>query len=206
MGPSTLARQLQNKPADPPVHQSIGPTQETRMKSNHTRKLTLAALCLCAFSAMAADGAASAPGAPAAAAADAPSAYVKPNLTHAPMGELKAVVPLTTDDKKIQGMKLRNILNGMRAADEWQGHMSVRMVLYARGITLLRDPDEALRKQIDAARAKGLQILVCNNTLAENGIDFHTLYGVSDADIVPSGFAEVAYLQTQQKWVVDPAL
>ncbi len=139
-----------------------------------------------------------------AAAEPAPSAYVKPKFSHAPYGDLKVVVPLTSNDQGIQGMKLRNIANALKAADEWKGRLTVKVVLYAKGLTLLKNPEEATKKQLDALRARGVQFEVCNNSLAEQGIDFHTLYGVTDADIVPSGFAEVAYLQAKQRYVVDP--
>jgi len=133
------------------------------------------------------------------------SAYVKPNIAHEPYGEVKIVVPLTSDDKGVQKMKLRNIGNGLKAADAWQGKLTVKLVLYAKGITLLKDPDEGTRKQLDALRARGVQIEVCGNTLAEQDVDFHALYRVTDADIVPSGFAEVAYLQARQQYAVDPS-
>jgi len=133
------------------------------------------------------------------------SAYVKPDIKHDPYGELHFVVALTSDDKSIQAMKLRNIANSLKAADEWQGKFTVKVVLYAKGISLLRDPDDATKKRLDGLRARGVQIEVCGNTLAEQGIDFHTLYNVTDADIVPSGFAEVAYLQLKKQYAVDPS-
>ena len=132
------------------------------------------------------------------------SAYVKPNITHEPYGEVKMVIALTSDDKGIQGMKLRNIANSLNAADEWQGKFTVKMVLYAKGLTLLKNPDETIKKQLDKLRSRGVQIEVCGNSLVEQGVDFHALYGVTDADIVPSGFAEVAYLQVRQHYAVDP--
>ncbi len=136
--------------------------------------------------------------------AAAQSAYVKPKFTHAPYGEVRVVVALTSDDRGIQGMKLRNIANTLKAADEWQGRFVVKVVMYGKGLTLLKDPDEATKKQLDGLRARGVQFEVCNNSLMEQGIDFHTLYGVSDEDVVPSGFAEVAYLQAMQHYVADP--
>jgi uncharacterized protein len=132
------------------------------------------------------------------------SAYVKPDITHEPYGAVNLVVPLTTDDKGIQVQKLRNITNGLNAADAWHGKFTVKLVLYAKGLTLLKDPDEATRKQLDMLRSRGLQIVICNNSMAEQGIDFHTLYHVTEADIVPSGFAEVAFLQVRHHYAVDP--
>ena len=143
--------------------------------------------------------------APAAAApASAPSAYVKPDMKHEPYGTLKIVVPLTTDNKAIQGMKIRNIANSLKAAQQWKGKMDVTVVLYAKGVTLLKNPDEKTKAQLDDLVSKGVHIDVCNNSLLEQSIDFHTLYHVADKDIVPSGFAEVAFLQARKHYVVDP--
>ncbi len=140
-----------------------------------------------------------------AAEAAAPSAFVEPRVAHEPYGEVRIVVPLTTDDKGVQKMKLRNIGNGVKAVEQWGGKLDVKVVLYARGLTLLKEPDEATRKQLDFLRAHGVQVEVCRNSLAEQGIDFHTLYNVVDADIVPSGFVEVSFLQARHQYTVDPS-
>ncbi|WP_283744138.1 DsrE family protein [Sideroxydans sp. CL21] len=132
------------------------------------------------------------------------SEYVKPNVKHGSYGQLNIVVALTSDDKGIQGMKLRNIANGLKAVESWKGKMNVTVVLYAKGITLLKNPDEQTQKKLDELKHQGVQIKVCDNTLREQGIDFHNLYHVTDADIVPSGFAEVAYLQAKKHFVIDP--
>ncbi len=141
--------------------------------------------------------------------ADAPpapsqSAYVKPEMHHRPYGLIKLVVPLTSDDKAIHAMKLRNIANALNSAQEWQGKLVVTVVLYAKGLSLLQNPDATTKQQLDRLQERGVHFAVCNNSLVEKGIDFHTLYGVAGADIVPSGFAEVAYLQARDHYVVDP--
>jgi uncharacterized protein len=166
--------------------------------SGITRVLTVLATCAAGATLGLATGAA-------AAAESAPSAYVAPHITHEPYGEVHVVVPLTTGDKDIQGMKLRNITNGLKAADEWKGKLTVKVVLYAKGVTLLKNPDDATKEKLDALRKAGVRILVCGNTLREQDIDFHTLYNVTEADIVPSGFAEVAYLQVRKHYAVDPS-
>ena len=137
--------------------------------------------------------------------AGARSAYVKANIIHGPYGEVKVVVALTSDDKVLQRMKLANINNSLKAADAWGGKFMVKVVLYGKGLTLLKNPDAESTKQLDTLRGHGVQFLVCDNSLAAFGIDFHTLYGVSGSDVVPSGFAEVAYLQAKKGYVVDPA-
>lgn len=146
-----------------------------------------------------------APLARAAGEASAAGAYVKPEMKHESYGETRIVVPLTSGEKRIQIMKLRNIKNAFKAADAWGGKLDLRLVLYSDGVSMLANPDEDLRKGIDELRALGLQIEVCNNTLLERGIDFHSLYRVSNNDMVPSGFAEVAYLQSKLHFAVDPS-
>lgn len=131
--------------------------------------------------------------------------YIEPKINHEHYGALKIVVPMATEDKNIQGMKLRNIENSLNAVTKWGGQLEGTIVIYAKGISLLKNPDSETRQKIDALKAKGVQFHVCDNTLREQGIDFHLLYHVIDSDIVPSGFAEVAYLQSKQNYVVDPS-
>lgn len=130
--------------------------------------------------------------------------YAEPKITHEQYDEMKIVIPITTDDKAIQGMKLRNMENGLDSASKWGGQVQNTVVLYAKGVSLLKNPDTETRKKIDALKARGVEFKVCDNTLREQGIDFHQLYRVVDRDIVPSGFAEVAYLQSKMNYVVDP--
>lgn len=130
--------------------------------------------------------------------------YVEPKINHEKYDMVKIVVPVTTDDKTVQEMKLRNIENALKSAEKWGGQIESTVVLYAKGVSLLKNPDSETKKKLDALRARGVQFDVCDNTLREQGINFHQLYGVRDADIVPSGFAEVAYLQAKKQYVVDP--
>lgn len=131
------------------------------------------------------------------------NSYVEPRMSHEQYGAVKIVVPFTTDDIGIQGMKLRNMENGLDSAKKWGGQMQITVVLYAKGVSLLKDPDQETRQKIDALKVRGVQFAVCDNTLREQGIDFHQLYHVVDRDIVPSGFAEVAYLQSKKSYSID---
>ena len=130
--------------------------------------------------------------------------YVKPHMTHESFGTMKIVVPLTDD--KLVGMKLRNISNMMKALKQWGGKAEVHVVMYAKGVAWLKTPDAKQKETLDALRGEGVKFIVCNNTLMEQNIDFHSLYGVKDADVVPSGFAEVAFLQARKHFVVEPAM
>lgn len=131
--------------------------------------------------------------------------YVAPHIVHEDIQTVKMVVPVTTDAADLTGMKLRNIQNSINAAKQWHGDLRVKVVLYAKGVHLLVNPAPNVKTAIDALRKDGVEFAVCNNSLKEQNIDFHTLYGVTDSDIVPSGFLEVAWLQQHKGYVVNPA-
>jgi intracellular sulfur oxidation DsrE/DsrF family protein len=93
----------------------------------------------------------------------------------------------------------RRMLNNLRnhVAAVGKDHVEIRVVDHSDGIILLQTAatDEKLAQLIDARKAEGVRFLVCQNTLDERKIDWHTLYGVKEEDIVPSGVAELARLE-----------
>jgi uncharacterized protein len=90
---------------------------------------------------------------------------------------------------------LNNLKNHIAALGK--SHVQIRVVDHGDGVIMLQmaQTDEKLAQLIDARKAEGIQFLVCQNTLDERNIDWHTLYGVSKEDLVPSGVAELARLQ-----------
>ena len=54
----------------------------------------------------------------------------------------------------------------------------------------LRRADRATTSQIDEVRALGVRFLMCANTLRFRKIDWRTLYGVKEDDIVPLRVAD----------------
>jgi intracellular sulfur oxidation DsrE/DsrF family protein len=130
--------------------------------------------------------------------------YVEPSFTHPAYGDLKIVVPVSAADLSLWKFKMANIENSIRAVGRWGGKADIKVVLYGSALDLLRSDDAAVRTMVSQLRAEGVRILVCNNSLRHMDIDYHTLAGVSVADIVPSGFLEVAWLQQAQGYSVDP--
>jgi intracellular sulfur oxidation DsrE/DsrF family protein len=102
----------------------------------------------------------------------------------------------------------RRVLNNLRnhVAALGKDHVEIRVVDHGDGVILfsMASTDEKLAQLIDARKADGVRFLVCQNTLDERHIDWHTLYGVSEDDIVPSGVAEVVRLQMMGFTYVHP--
>jgi len=102
----------------------------------------------------------------------------------------------------------RRVLNNLRnhVAALGKDHIEIRVVDHGDGVIMLSmaSTDEKLAQLIDARKADGVRFLVCQNTLDERHIDWHTLYGVSEDDIVPSGVAEIVRLQMMGFTYVHP--
>lgn len=99
---------------------------------------------------------------------------------------------------------LRNARNHVAAVGK--EHVNIRIVDHGDGVVMLQlaNADPELAKQIDELRDQGVKFLVCKNTLSERKIDWHTLYGVKESDLVTSGVAELAKLQQQGFLYVHP--
>ncbi|OYW48130.1 MAG: hypothetical protein B7Y36_16415 [Novosphingobium sp. 28-62-57] len=98
------------------------------------------------------------------------------------------------DDKSYAQRLLRNIGAHVAATD---GKVEIRVVSFAAGakLFLMAKEDADLAKGLDSLRAKGVKFLICNNTLQGMKLKPTDLYGVTEADVVPSGVAEIARLQ-----------
>jgi intracellular sulfur oxidation DsrE/DsrF family protein len=130
--------------------------------------------------------------------------YVEPPIVHPAFGTVRIVVPVTTSDPSLWKFKMATIDNAIQGIAKWGGKPDIKIVLYGSGVDLLRSDDVAVRKMISQIRAAGVRVLVCNNSLRHMDIDYRTLAGVTAADVVPSGFLEVAWLQQAQGYSVDP--
>ncbi|WP_167626684.1 DsrE family protein [Paracoccus luteus] len=92
---------------------------------------------------------------------------------------------------------LNNIENHLQAVGD--DNIDLRVVMHGDGIGLLQHAAENLQLQGRVADLKnrGVDFLVCANTLTGRNIDPDDLFEVFDEDIVPSGVAEVARLQAE---------
>ena len=126
-------------------------------------------------------------------------------LDHAGYEQQKVVYHFNFDNEKRQIAGLRNIQNHINATGG--DNLDLRVVMHGNGISLmetaLSDPD--VQTRIDSLKLQGVEFNVCANTLRGRDIDFETdLYDVLESDIVPSGVAEIAHLQSQGYSYIRP--
>jgi intracellular sulfur oxidation DsrE/DsrF family protein len=128
----------------------------------------------------------------------------------------KVVYHINGGDGKQQTAALRNVQNHINAIGA--DNLDLRVVMHGDGLSLLLPPDAMSRTKmktanadaqmqatIDNLRGQGVAFKVCANTLKGRNINAATdLYMVDEADIVPSGVAELSILQTQGFTYIKP--
>ena len=131
-------------------------------------------------------------------------------------GKQKVVYHVNYDDPKHQAAALRNIQNHINAVGA--ENLDLKVVMHGDGLALLLYPDamahtkmkmanadDELQAKVAGLKDQGIQFQVCANTLKGRKIDAEDdLYDVSDADIVPSGVAQLAILQSQGYAYIKP--
>ncbi|MCW9023371.1 MAG: DsrE family protein [Gammaproteobacteria bacterium] len=131
-------------------------------------------------------------------------------------GKQKVVYHINYDQPKAQAGALRNIQNHINAVGA--ENMDIKIVLHGKGLSLLLMPeakentrmeyanaDEVRQAKISGLKDQGVKFQVCANTLKGKKISYEDdLYDVYDSDIVPSGVAELSYLQMQGYTYIKP--
>ncbi len=123
-------------------------------------------------------------------------------------GKQKVVYHINYDNPKRQTGALRNIQNHINAVGA--ENMDIKVVLHGNGLALLLEPDalkrvpkfkhanatDKMTANIDGLKGQGVKFNVCANTVKGRKVNVNNdLYSVDDADIVPSGVAELSKLQ-----------
>lgn len=132
-------------------------------------------------------------------------------------GKQKVVYHINYDDPKKQTGALRNIQNHINAVGA--ENLDLKVVMHGNGLALLVVPDalerlpkfkngnanEEMAAKIDGLKSQGVAFNVCANTVKGRKVDLENdLYDVNEEDIVPSGVAELAYLQGQGYTYIKP--
>jgi len=131
-------------------------------------------------------------------------------------GKQKVVYHVNYDDPQTQAGALRNIQNHINAVGA--ENLDLKVVMHGKGLTLLLTPDaaantklktgnatEQMQAKISGLKDQGVGFQVCANTLKGKKVDREAdLYDVDEADIVPSGVAELARLQAMGYTYIKP--
>jgi intracellular sulfur oxidation DsrE/DsrF family protein len=158
------------------------------MRPNRTFPLLLALACLLFFGTAAAEG----------------------------YGKQKVVYHVNGDDPAQQAAALRNVQNHINAVGA--ENLDLRVVMHGKGVSMVLYPDsvsetklsrgnadETMQARIAGLKQQGVDFKICRNTFKGKKIDpANHLYDVSDADIVPSGVAELAKPQGEGFTYIKP--
>ena len=140
-----------------------------------------------------------------------------PSIANERYGKQKVVYHINGDDPIQQEAALRNIQNHINAVGA--ENLDLKVVLHGDGLSLLLEPDslkkltqfnyanatELMTARIDGLKNQGVSFKVCGFTIKGRNIDLNTdLYSVDPEDVVPSGVAELAYLQLQGYAYIKP--
>lgn len=109
------------------------------------------------------------------------------------------------DENRYYFGSMRNVQNHINAVGA--ENLEVAVVMHGNGLGLLSAAmdDSQLQTVIASLKAQGVSFRVCANTLRGRDIDYTAdLYDVWEEDIVPSGVAELSYLQAQGYTYIHP--
>lgn len=123
---------------------------------------------------------------------------IAPTTALAEYGEQKVVYHVNYNDLDRHMAAMGNIQNHINAVGAEK--MDIRVVMHGPGLSLLRNAKEHgdLAGRIDELKLQGVDFNICNVTVTRGNISItEELYDASEADIVPSGVAEIAHLQQQ---------
>ncbi len=116
---------------------------------------------------------------------------------------------------KQQTAALRNIQNHINAVGA--ENLDLKVVMHGNGVSLVMEPDalgsnkmkegnanDEMQARISGLKDQDVEFQVCANTLKGRKIAMDSLYDVEEADIVPSGVAQLAILQSQGYAYIKP--
>lgn len=94
---------------------------------------------------------------------------------------------------------LTNHVNAIGAGSADEPAFTIHVVCHGAGLDLFAivQADAVLKQRFDNLCEQGVRFLACANTLRGSNLKPADLYGVTDQDVVPSGVAELGYLQMQ---------
>jgi intracellular sulfur oxidation DsrE/DsrF family protein len=145
-----------------------------------------------------------------------PASFIATSHADSGYGKQKVVYHVNYDNAKRQAGALRNIQNHINAVGA--ENLDMKVVMHGKGLSLILTPESAkhtklkhgnaddnMQAKIAGLKDQGIKFQVCKNTLKGKKVDMaEHLYDVDKSDIVPSGVAELARLQSQGYSYIRP--
>ncbi|MFZ9659997.1 MAG: DsrE family protein [Arcobacteraceae bacterium] len=112
-------------------------------------------------------------------------------------GQQKVVYHINYDSLERQIGALGNAQNQIDAVGE--SNMETTIVMHGKGLTLLQvaKTNGDLASKIKALKMQGVKFAVCNKTMEKQKLTVADLFDATQQDVVPSGVAELSYLQSK---------
>lgn len=130
-------------------------------------------------------------------------------------GQQKVVYHVNGYDAKTQTAALRNVQNHINAVGA--ENLDVKIVMHGNGVSLVLEPDAIegtkmkagnatpeMQARIAGLKDQGVAFQICANTLKGRKVPMEAMYDVTEADIVPSGVAELSHLQQMGYTYIKP--
>jgi len=127
----------------------------------------------------------------------------------------KVVYHINNYGAQAQTAALRNIQNHINAVGA--KNLDLRVVMHGDGLSLVMYPDavgknkmkegnadDEMQARIAGLKDQGVTFEICANTLKGRQIDTADIYDFDQADVVPSGVAELAKLQYEGFAYIKP--
>lgn len=116
----------------------------------------------------------------------------------------RVVYHVNQGDPAVHMGALRNVQNHINAVGA--DGMDIKVVMHGGGINLLiganENPD--LQAAVDSLKLQGVDFQVCRNTLVSRSVPLDALYDATEADVVPSGVAQLSILQREGYTYIKP--
>jgi intracellular sulfur oxidation DsrE/DsrF family protein len=116
----------------------------------------------------------------------------------------RVVYHVNQGDPAVHMGALRNVQNHINAVGA--DGMDIKVVMHGGGINLLMGANENpdLQAAVDSLKLQGVDFQVCRNTLVSRSVPLDALYDATEADVVPSGVAQLSILQREGYTYIKP--
>jgi len=121
-----------------------------------------------------------------------------------PEDKTRVVYHVNQGDPGLHMAAMRNVQDHISAVGA--ENMDIKLVMHGGGINLLvaanDHPD--IQAAVDRLKLQGVDFQVCRNTLTSRQMPMEALYDTTEADIVPSGVAQLSILQREGYTYIKP--